>query len=196
MLRAAPRTYPSMNIFMFRWRTNDFAHWCRNCYGWRWKLHRWQLSPWLSHWCAENADPNRKLRRYGLLKMCYFCVIFGFRSKLFQKSSKEIVFGWKHVVLLGTLQKPACRVQKWTTLAEGLSDFGWPYLQSGFQASIAAVFRKLEKTFSYLRLIWINFLSKPGHDSSKPGFGSLTHPFVNQKKYFFFCTGQKIVIFD
>ena len=33
MLRAMLRTHPSMNIFMFGKRTNDFAHSYRNGYG-------------------------------------------------------------------------------------------------------------------------------------------------------------------
>ena len=123
MLRAALRTYPSMNIFMFGWRTNDFAHSYRNGCGWWRKFSWWQLSPWSSFCRSVSASPNRKLKRYGLAKMCYFCVMFGFWSEFWQKSLNDLVFAQKHVVLLRSLQKPDCRAQKRLTLTEGLSEF-------------------------------------------------------------------------
>ena len=106
MLRAALRTYPSMNIFMFGWRTNDFAHSYRNGYGRRRKISWWQLSPWLSFCREENASPKRKLKRYGLLKMCYFCVMFGFWSNFLQKSSNDLVFAWEWLSVCRVVVSP------------------------------------------------------------------------------------------
>ena len=149
MLRGARRTYPSMNVFIFGLGRVIVAY--GQCRGSEWQSKLWlqQMSSWSSIPRAASSNPIRKLGRYGPLKMCYFCVMFSFRSELLWKSPNEMLFAWKLFVLLGSLQKPLCRAQKRLTLTDGLCNFLWPDQKGGLQAGNTGLDSILAEFFSW-----------------------------------------------
>ena len=187
MLRGARRTYPSMNVFIFGLGRVIVVHGqCRDS-EWQSKLRLQQMSSWLSIPRSATSNPIRKLGRYGPLKMCYFCVMFSFRSKLLWKSSKWSLFAWKLFVLLGSLQKPNSRAQKRLTLTDGLSNFLWPDQKGGLQAGNTGLGSNLAEIFScFCRDKFLS--SKPALFSFKQAgleedFASYT---VQKKSFFWF----------
>ena len=126
------------------------------------------MSAWLSILLAANSNPDRKLGRYGPLKMCCFCVMFNFWPELLWKSSKNPFSAWKLLVLLGSLQKPKRRDQKCTTLKEGLSNFVWLDRKGGLQAGTIGLDKTLVKLFSFFHT----------HQASRLFFASYTGPFL------------------
>ena len=185
MLRGARRTYPSMNVFIFGLGRVIVAY--GQCRGseWQSKLRLQRMSSWSSIPRAASSNPIRKLGRYGPLKMCYFCVMFSFRSELLWKSPNEVLFAWKLFVLLGSLQKPLCRAQKRLTLTDGLCNFLWPDQKGGLQAGNTGLDSILAEFFSWFCRDRFLFEQAGLFPSKQAGLEEDFASYTVQKKSFF-----------
>lgn len=185
MLRGARRTYPSMNVFIFGLGRVIVAY--GQCRGseWQSKLRLQQMSSWSSIPRAASSNPIRKLGRYGPLKMCYFCVMFSFRSELLWKSPNEMLFAWKLFVLLGSLQKPHSRAQKRLTLTDGLCNFLWPDQKGGLQAGNTGLDSILAEFFSWFCRDRFLFEQAGLFPSKQAGLEEDFASYTVQKKSFF-----------
>ena len=143
------------------------------------------MSSWSSIPRAASSNPIRKLGRYGPLKMCYFCVMFSFRSELLWKSPNEMLFAWKLFVLLGSLQKPHSRAQKRLTLTDGLSNFLWPDQKGGLQAGNTGLDSILAEFFSWFCRDRFLFEQAGLFPSKRAGLEEDFASYTVQKKSFF-----------